>query len=69
MSVKKKVKKIRKVKETGYFDDCAVCLYMKSAEEGKKPPTFSELKNSFQKAKEKGAVVGGSMFEEDEKKN
>lgn len=52
-----------------YFDDCAVCQYMKEMEEKDKPQTESGLKIAFQKQRQKGAIVGGSMFEGDEKKN
>lgn len=48
-----------------YFDDCPVCQAMKKAEEKGKSLTTEELKEAFKKAKEKGAVVGGKLLEED----
>ena len=48
------------------FDDCPICQAEKAAMERGKFLTVLELKNAFQQAKEKGAVVGGSMFEKDD---
>jgi hypothetical protein len=48
------------------FDDCPVCQAEKMAMERGKSLTTTELKNAFQQAKEKGAVVGGSAFEKDD---
>ena len=71
MAFKKKVKRKRfKDKDTDYyFDDCAICQYMKEMEKKSSPQTESGLKIAFEKQRQKGAVVGGSMFEDDEKKN
>ncbi len=43
------------------FDDCPICQAMKEGKDG----TPEELKEAFQKAKEKGAIVGGKMFDEE----
>ena len=62
--------KRKKFKYTDYyFDDCAVCQHTKEMEEKGKPQTESGLKTAFEKQRQKGGVVGGSIFEEDEKKN
>lgn len=61
--------KKRKKAGADYFDDCEVCLFMKKMEEEGRAPTLKETKGAFRKAKEKGAVAGGSVFEEDLKKN
>jgi len=69
MAFKKKIKR-KKFKYTDYyFDDCAICQYTKEVEEKGSPQTESGLKIAFEKQRQKGSVVGGSMFEEDEKKN
>lgn len=47
--------------EPEFFDDCPICQAMKEGKAG----TEEELKEAFRKAKEKGAVVGGTWFEED----
>lgn len=62
-------KKKESFQEGDYFDDCSVCQYAKEMEQKGKPQTEEGLREAFQKAKEKGAVVGGSVFEEEEKKN
>ncbi|MBU2037315.1 hypothetical protein KJ866_03925 [Patescibacteria group bacterium] len=46
-----------------FFDDCPICQAMKEGKAG----TSEELKEAFQKAKEKGAIVGGEMFEKRDK--
>jgi len=71
MTFKKKIKRNKfKDKNTDYyFDDCAVCQYMKEVEGKGEPQTESGLKTAFERQRQKGAVVGGSMFEEDEKIN
>jgi len=62
--------KVKRFEDTDYyFDDCAVCQYVKEMEKKGKLQTESELKTAFEKQRQKGAVVGGSMFEEDNKKN
>ena len=62
--------KRKKFKDTDYnFDDCAICQYTKQMEEKDSPQTESGLKDAFERQRQKGSVVGGSMFEEDEKKN
>ena len=43
------------------FDDCPICQAMKEGKAG----TLEELKEAFKKAKEQGAVVGGTMFDEE----
>jgi len=43
------------------FNDCPICQAMKKGKTG----TTEELKEAFQKAKAKGAIVGGEMFEEE----
>ena len=57
--------KPKKITDSDYFDDCAVCQFMKDVEQGKKEHSESELKKAFKKAKEKGdilgAVVGGIL--------
>lgn len=44
-----------------YFDDCPICQAMKHG-----LTSESELKAAFQAAKDKGALVGGSWFEDEE---
>jgi len=48
-------------KEDFEFDDCPICQAMKEGKAG----TMKELKEAFEKAKEQGAVVGGTIFEEE----
>jgi len=43
------------------FNDCPICQAMKKGKTG----TLEGLKESFRKAREKGAMVGGEMFEEE----
>ena len=70
MVTQKKTKRQKKFKDTDYyFDDCAICQYVKEMEEKGKPQTELELKTAFEKQRQKGAVVGGSMFEDDDKRN
>lgn len=70
MVTKQKIKRQREFKDTSYyFDDCAICGYMKEMEEKGKPQTESGLKIAFEKQRQKGGVVGGSAFEDNEKKN
>ena len=70
MVTQKKTKRQKKFKDTSYyFDDCAICQYMKEMEGKGSPQTESGLKVAFEKQRQKGAVVGGSMFEDDNKKN
>lgn len=54
---------VDKFNEEDFFDDCAVCQFEKEMQKSGKPPTIKGLKNSFRKAKEQGAFVGGTMFE------
>ena len=61
MISKKKFSNQRKRTDSDYFDDCAVCQFMKDVEQGKKEHSESELKEAFKKAKEQGAVVGGAL--------
>lgn len=66
----KKKKKQKKFEDTGYyFDDCAICGYVKEMDTKGKPQTELGLKLAFEKQRQKGAVVGGSAFDEDGKKN
>ncbi len=53
--------KPKKITDFDYFDDCAVCQFMKDVEQGKQEHSELELKKAFKKAKEKGAVVGGTL--------
>ena len=46
-----------------FFDDCHVCQLMKKMEQGGRQPKILELKNAFNEAKKKGAVVGGEIME------
>jgi len=67
MDLKKKMK-AKKFEDTDYyFDDCAICQYTKEMEEKGSPQTESGLKIAFEKQRQKGAVVGGKMFEDDQK--
>jgi len=59
-----KKKKLKIEKDGDFFDDCPVCQAMKLAQENGRMPTEEELKETFKKAKEKGAIVGGEWFEE-----
>lgn len=70
---KKKIKKdkfefeiVDKFDDDDFFDDCPVCQAMKFAQEKGREPTPLELKEALLKAKEKGAIVGGSLLEEKE---
>lgn len=66
----KKITKRNKFKDTDYyFDDCAICQYVKEMEKKGKPQTESKLKCAFEKQRQKGAVVGGSVFDGEENKN
>lgn len=51
-----------------FFDDCPICQAMKKAKEEGRSPNLAELKEAFQKAKEQGAMVGGSWFENENEK-
>ncbi len=51
----------KKKEEFELFDDCPICQAMKEGKAG----TREELKKAFKKAKEKGAIVGGEMFDEE----
>jgi len=73
MTKKKKIKKdnfefkiVDKFDDDDFFDDCPVCQAMKFAQEKERQPTRSKLKDVLLKAKEKGAIVGGSLLEEKE---
>ncbi len=61
MISKKKSSNQKKTIDSDYFDDCAVCQFMKDVKRGKKEHSESELKKAFKKAKEKGTVVGGTL--------
>lgn len=58
---KKKKTNIKFQDSEYYFDDCPICQLMKKAEDERRILTAGELKQAFKKAKNKGAVVGGSM--------
>lgn len=47
-------------------DDCPICRAMKDADQEGRELSMEELKDSFKKARDQGAVVGGTWFEEDE---
>jgi len=54
-----------KPQEEEFFDDCPICQAMKKAKAEGRSPDLTELKEAFKKAKEQGAMVGGSWFEND----
>lgn len=57
--VKKKTRKQTKSQDSKfYFDDCPVCQAMREAEENNRELTALEVKEAFEKAKKKGAIVG-----------
>lgn len=61
---KRKTRKQTKSQDsTFYFDDCPVCQAMKEAEENNRALTVLEVKEAFEKAKKKGAIVGGPLME------
>jgi len=75
MAKKKKRKKdkfefefeiVDKFDDEDFFDDCPICQAMKLAQKKGRQPSSAELKKAFLKAKEKGAIVGGSLLEEKE---
>ena len=53
-----KVNNMSNKKDDFEFDDCPICQAMKEG----KASTMEELKEAFKKAKEQGAVVGGTML-------
>lgn len=61
----REVKLVGSLSPDDLFDDCLVCQAEKAALKRKKPLTSSELIKVFKKAKEKGAVAGGALFEKD----
>ena len=54
----------KEIKKEEIFDDCPICRAMKAAQERGRELTPQELKEAFKKAKEKGAIVGGEWFQE-----
>jgi len=48
-----------------FFDDCPICQVLKKAKNEGRAPNLAELKEAFKKAKEQGAIVGGSWFSND----
>ncbi|EKD32858.1 MAG: hypothetical protein ACD_76C00130G0005 [uncultured bacterium] len=56
----------KNTKQDDYFDDCPVCQYQREIERTGKPMVLSELREAFEKAKEKGGVVGGALFEKND---
>lgn len=49
-----------------FDDDCPVCQLMKKMQQEGHQPKTSELKGAFDKAKKKGAFVGGEIMENNE---
>ena len=65
-----KIKKNKSIDDY-LFDDCSLCEFERDRQKGKFKPGKSEiegLKEAFLKAKEKGAYVGGPLFENFENK-
>lgn len=54
--------KPKKITDSDYFDDCAICQFMKDVDQGKKEHSVAELKKAFLKTKKKGAIVGGTLI-------
>ena len=52
----------KKDKKDEFFDDCPIYRAMKAAQERGKELTLEELKEAFEKAKERGGIVGGEWF-------
>lgn len=76
MAKNKKIKKEKekfefevkdKFDDEDLFDDCPVCQAEKLAQKQGRTATLTELLAAFQKAKDKGAVVGGKYFEKTSK--
>lgn len=69
----KKIVKKQKIKpkdDKPYYDDCddcLVCQAMKFAEKTDQSPTPKELKEVFKIAEKRGAIVGGSLIDEERK--
>lgn len=55
-------KQIKNNKATSEFDDCPICQAMKKAEEEGKELSLEELKEAFQEAGNRGAIVGGDLL-------
>ena len=51
-----------------FDDDCPLCQLMRKIEEENRSPTLSETHETFKKAKEQGAWVGGTLLEGSEVK-
>ena len=69
--LKKKKLKTQKVKSPGsdfFFDDCPICRAMREAEKHGTTLSSSELVDAFTQARDKGAIVGGSLFDKREEK-
>jgi len=47
-----------------YDDNCPVCQLMRKMEEENRSPNINEMKEAFKEAEERGAWVGGELFEE-----
>lgn len=59
-----------KSKNKPYYDDCddcLVCQAMEFAEKTGKFPTLKELKEVFKVAEKRGAIVGGTLIDEERK--
>jgi hypothetical protein len=54
---------VDKTNNEEFFDDCPIYRLMKAGKKQRREPTSEELKESFKKAREKGAIVGGEWFE------
>lgn len=77
MAKKKKTKKkksnrnefkfeiVDKFDDEDFFDDCPICQAMKATQNKGRELKLGELKEALQKAKEKGAIVDGSLLEKD----
>lgn len=66
--MKKKIKSPKADKNI-YYDDCPICQAMKMAEKRGKDLSMEELEEAFRKAKEQGAVLGGSLVSKKDKIN
>ena len=57
------MKQKNKKDEFEFFDDCPICQAMKAGKNSMK-----DLKKAFREAEKKGAVVGGTLFENQKNK-
>jgi len=63
------IKPVNKFDEDDFFDDCAVCQFTKKIQQEGRSPTMKEMKTAFNKAKERGTVVGGALKENGDAKD